>query len=547
MVALVTCAVPAAARAADPAAVTISACKSDSVTVAGKLGLTGTAARKARGATLQMRFQAFPLFGLPRSGQWRSAGKRTSGSGQEAFRGLGADNWVGTMSWRFKKGSKTVASGMERSQPVRVGSSRGRASCTIAEGVKPPDKTPPALFIVPADQNWHRAPAPVQLIANDDFSGVKNVSYSVDGGAKMQIPNGGSFTIANEGAHRVDWEATDVAGNTATRSDVVRVDAAPPTKPAFSKPGSVTASTKPTFQWSPSTDSGSGMKAYVLIVKRGDGSIASFQTLDATTTSAESGATLSDGETYTATVTAVDNTAEKPWTQESDPLTFRVDTTANITGVNPTQGSVLAGSAKDSSFTISLDRAADPSTVSQSTVKLERNAESGSTPSYTVGCPSSPCTTITLDPSGSLGEGRYTVTVSGVKSADEKLTFNTFTASYSVPFLEDSNGVDVSGGVCIGTDATGSDPVTVNAADGSETGNVSFDWSFSGGSGWKVRVLNGATELGSVSGAGGSGHASFSFPIPSGNHVLTVEFRSTCSGGNTGTLNTDNVLGWRSP
>src|SRR5436190_18061497 len=102
-----TLALPAAAAAADPAAVTISACRGDSITVAGKLKLTGSAARKARGASLQLRFQALPLFGLPRFGQWRSAGKKRSGSGQEVFAGLGADNWVATMSWRFKKGRKT--------------------------------------------------------------------------------------------------------------------------------------------------------------------------------------------------------------------------------------------------------------------------------------------------------------------------------------------------------------------------------------------------------------------------------------------------------
>src|SRR5436190_23527155 len=94
-------ALPAAAEAADPAAVTISACRGDSISVVGKLKLTGNAARKARGASLQLRFEAMPLFGLPRVGQWRSAGRKPTGSGQAVFTGLGADNWVGTMSWRF--------------------------------------------------------------------------------------------------------------------------------------------------------------------------------------------------------------------------------------------------------------------------------------------------------------------------------------------------------------------------------------------------------------------------------------------------------------
>src|SRR6476661_6626153 len=182
--ALVAFAVPSpAAAATSPAGVTISACRADSLTLAGKVKLTGTAARKARGAVLQMRFQALALFGLPRAGQWRTIGKKTAGSGQEVFTGLGADNWLGVLSWRFKKGSRTVLSGNERSQPLRIGASKGRANCTLAEGAKPVDTTPPSLFILPADDAWHRGPAaPVQITAQDDFSGVKSVTYSLDGG-----------------------------------------------------------------------------------------------------------------------------------------------------------------------------------------------------------------------------------------------------------------------------------------------------------------------------------------------------------------------------
>ena len=274
------------------AAVTIAACKADSVTVAGALKLTGGAARRARGATLQLRFQALPLFGLPRSGAWRAAGKRTTGSGQESFVSLPADNWVGVMSWRFKRGSRTVLSGAERSQPARVGRSRGRASCTLAAGAKPPDKTAPALFINPDDDGWHRGQ--FQLAATDDFSGVKALSYSVDGGPASPIGNRSVITIPGQGAHTVAWRATDVAGNTGTRSRVVKVDTDPPTKPAITRPGPVTSSAAPSIQWTASTDSGSGMRGYVLVIRNSAGAVVSFQTLDAGTTSVASAATLNE-------------------------------------------------------------------------------------------------------------------------------------------------------------------------------------------------------------------------------------------------------------
>jgi hypothetical protein len=288
--------VPAAAQAAGPAAATITSCKLDSMTVAGKVAVTGAAAKKVRGANLQLRLQALPLFGLPRAVPWRDLGRKTKGSGQQAFAGLPADNWVGVLSWRFRKGRKVVLSGDERSQPVNVGGKKGTANCTLAEGLKPVDKTPPALYILPADDGaWHRAPTPVQLIAQDDFSGVKSMRYSLDGGAATDIRSGSTFAIPGEGAHNVTGTATDVAGNTASRTATVNVDAGPPTKPALSRPFSVTASTTPSFQWSASTDSGSGLKGYVLAIKRSDGSLVVFQPVDATVTSANSPTALNDG------------------------------------------------------------------------------------------------------------------------------------------------------------------------------------------------------------------------------------------------------------
>jgi hypothetical protein len=528
-----------AAAAADPAAVTISACKSDSVAVAGKVKLAGGAARKARGATLQLRFQALALFGLPRSGDWRGAGRKTSGSGRQLFTGLGADNWVGVMSWRFKKGRRTVAAGTERSQPVRVGSSRGRASCTIAEGLKPRDVKPPAMFIVPGDDNWHRAPAPVQLIASDDFSGVKNVSYSLDGGRQTQLPNGSAFTIPTQGVHKVDWSATDVQGNTATRSDTVRVDAAPPSKPALVKPSAVTASARPAFQWPASTDSGSGVGHYVLIVKRGDGSIVDFQTLGASATSAQSGPALNDGETYTATVTAVDNTVDAPWTQESDPISFRVDANPDAS-FNPAGGTILSGGQKSTNFTITLDRAADASTVSPSTVKLTRG---GTDIPRSAGCSNTPCTVVTVDPNSDLTEGRYTLSLSGVKSAAEGLTFGA-SANYAVPFVENGGGPTSTSPLCPTTDPPAtSTTYPVSQADAGTRAFVEFD--ISSNTGWTAKLSQG-TNSASINGST-PGHYRIEVASESSG-TLTFQLDADCSGGSgSRSASASNLFGSRIP
>jgi hypothetical protein len=537
-------ALPAAAQAADPAAATISSCKADNLTVAGKVRLSGSAARKARGATLEMRFQTLPLFGLPRSGSWRSSGKKTKASAHETFNGLGADNWVGVMSWRFKKGRKRVLSGNERSQPVKIGSSKGRASCTIGEGTKPVDVTPPTLTIVPADGAWHHATATVQLIAQDDFSGVKGVRYSLDGGAVTALPNGSTFTIATEGEHKVDWAATDVAGNTGTRNDIVRADAAPPSKPALSSPPSATASTTPTFTWSASTDSGSGLRGYLLTIRNSGGTVVGFQTIPAGTTSVASPATLTEGETYTAVVTAVDNTADPAWTTDSDTLTFKVDSTPEATSFSPASGTVLSGALKGGPFTINLDRAADPATVSATTVKLDRAG--GTDPTYTAGCATAACTSITVDPTNpnQLAEGHYVLSLNGVKSAAEGLTF-TGSANYAVPFTESGTlSADATPAACIVGDASETVSYSVSAADAGQTAFLDFDITYSGTGGWTMAV-SGATSGASINGFG-AGHYRLDFPS-SASGMLTFTLTAHCSGGATTSVSASNLFGSRYP
>lgn len=529
MLGLALVALPAAAQAADPATATISACGGDSLTVAGKVALSRSAARRARGATLQLRFQALALFGLPHSGEWKSVGKKTKAATQEAFPGLAADSWVGVMSWRFKRGSRTVLSGLARSQALRIGRSKGRAGCTIAEGLKPVDKTPPSLFIIPANEaGWYHAPVSVQLTASDDFSGVKSMSYGVDGAAKQPIANGSAFPLSAQGPHTVDWQATDAAGNTGSRSAVVRVDGGAPTKPAFSSPFSVTKSTTPTFSWSASTDSGSGMRGYVLIVKKAsDGSIVVFQSVGANTTSVGSPVALTDGETYTATVTAVDNTADTPWTTESDPLTFRVDSTPDVS--SPQDGQVLAFDAKSHSVFVNFDRPIDTSTMSGITL----TRDSGSSTPWTGPTCASPCSSVSFAPDSNFPEGRYTLTVD-VKSEEGVPMQKTF--HFAVPASTNETASSSTTSTCAADPLPNpSNTYTVTTQAGSETVLASYVPSVPAGTVGRVRVLESGTPR-VTSGAIGSGdngvRSTLSFTLTGASpHTLSFEYCRTSGSG----------------
>jgi hypothetical protein len=433
-----------------------------------------------------------------------------------------------------------VLSGDERSQPGKVGGKKGAANCTLAEGAKRPDTTPPALYIVPDDGAWHRGPAPVQLLAQDDYTGVQSVRYALDGGPVTEIRNGTTFTIPNEGVHTVQMSATDVAGNTASTSASVKVDSAPPTKPALLRPYGATSSTTPVFRWSPSTDSGSQLKGYYLAIRRGDGSVVAAKAFDASTTTAPSPAALNEGETYTATVTAVDNTSNA-WTTDSDPVTFRVDSTPKVTATDPADGAVLAFGRESGNLTISLDRPADPATVSATTVALVRNSNGG--PSIPVNAPScaSPCATITIHPTSALPEGRYNLTVAGVKS-EEGPPFAAKTVKFAVPDPNNEfQNVTTTNATCTHLLADHKNtPVTTNGAN--ETVLASFSYSMTGGTG-TVTFVDGTTVLGSSPLPAGSGSRTLSTSFAAGSHPsLAVDY---CVTG--GTLSLSNLYVSRAP
>lgn len=537
-------ALPAAAQA-DPAATTITACNGDHMTVAGKVALKGPAARKARGAVLQLRFQALALFGLPQSAGWQVVGNRTKGSGQQAFSGLSFDNWIGLMSWRFVKGSRTVLAGDERSQPGRVGGAKGQANCTLAEGAKPVDKNAPALYVTPDDDVWHHGPATVHVLAQDDFSGVKSITYSLDGGPATPITNGGDLQVGTEAAHTIVWTATDVAGNTTTKQTTLRVDAAPPSKPTVRGPSSVTAFQRPTFAWSPSSDSGSGMHGYVATVRRSDGSIVEYIPVDANTTSVQSPSTLDDQQTYTLTVTAVDNTADTPWTTDSDPYTFRVDTHPDVSS-NPPSGSVISGSAKSSgSFTLNLDRPADPSTVTTDNFVWTNVDTNATAKPSSAGCASSPCTTIQLT-FGSLSDGRYTLTANNLAS-DEGVAIP-FTGKYAVDFAEKPAATtQTSPGCLTDMNVLTSQPITTNSP--GQTIVVNYDYSFSGAGSGEVTVTDsaGGSNHSQAYTPGSSGSDSVNLTLSSsGAHTITVAMHAlSCVSGYNFT--TSNVVASRTP
>src|SRR5436189_151244 len=75
------------------------------------------------------------------------------------------------------------------------------------------------------ENGWYLGPVTVAIRAEDATSGV-SISYRLDDGPWS--PYAGSFVVAGEGIHRVDYAAVDGAGNSETGGAAVSIDSTPP-------------------------------------------------------------------------------------------------------------------------------------------------------------------------------------------------------------------------------------------------------------------------------------------------------------------------------
>lgn len=78
---------------------------------------------------------------------------------------------------------------------------------------------------------WYTSKVTVVLAATDDASGVKSISYAIDGGAETVVPSAtATFDLISDGPHNVVYGAADNAGNTATAPALsIPIDTTPPT------------------------------------------------------------------------------------------------------------------------------------------------------------------------------------------------------------------------------------------------------------------------------------------------------------------------------
>lgn len=299
------------------ATATIAACGGQSLTIAAQIEPAPDVAnrrikRATRRASLRMRFEAAPLYGRTRKSREFDLGGETTARRSVRFTDLPAQSYSGIVRYRWKRGRRTVLSGFVRTRKARVAGRRGKAFCSLRVGKRPVDTTPPFIFPIPNDDRWYRGPLDVDFVVGDDLSGVAVVASRVDGGP---FARGRATTIAGEGAHTLEYAARDAAGNnTPLFSLTLRVDENPPTTPDVTAPAGSTSDSTPEIRWDASSDSGSGVQGYIVVVRNSDGAIVWSSGVPASSPRAVSVTDpLSPGD-YTAEVVAFDGAVGEPFT-----------------------------------------------------------------------------------------------------------------------------------------------------------------------------------------------------------------------------------------
>jgi hypothetical protein len=230
---------------------TISACRGESLTIAAQFAPARDATRRARRvirhASLRLRFEAAPLYGRTRKSRQFDLGRVKEVRRSVRFADLRAQGYSGIVRYQWKRGKRTVLSGLVRTRKARVAGKRGKAFCSLRVGRRPADTTPPFIAPVPNDSRWYRGPLDVSFFVVDDLSGVEGVLSRVDGGPFVR---GRDTTIDGEGSHLLEYAARDAAGNwTQVLGTTLRVDEHPPTTPAVTAPTGSTTDATPEIRW----------------------------------------------------------------------------------------------------------------------------------------------------------------------------------------------------------------------------------------------------------------------------------------------------------
>ena len=200
------------------------------------------------------------------------------------------------------------------------------------------DTTPPVTVASGYDSAWHDSPVQVTLTATDNSggSGVKSITYSIDGGASTTVAAASTqVTIAapadhsNDGVHTLSFYATDNAGNQETAQSVsVKIDTTPPVAVASGYDSAWHDSPVQVTLTATDNSGGSGVKSITYSI---DGAAPTTVAAASTQVTIAAPADHSNDGVHTLSFYATDNAGNQETAQSA---TVKIDTTPPTTTVS---------------------------------------------------------------------------------------------------------------------------------------------------------------------------------------------------------------------
>jgi hypothetical protein len=182
-------------------------------------GLSNTAFATIRRDATPPVISGLDVSGAAGNNGWYRSDVNVAGLATDATSGISLIEVNGQPSLSFSDGVHSVT--------VRAVDEAGNESLqtlTVQVDTTPPDLTP--QIDTPSGQNgWHVTAVQVDASADDATSGVESVRVRINNGAWQSLP----LTLDQDGVYTVEYEVTDRAGNTTTRTETVQVDTTPPT------------------------------------------------------------------------------------------------------------------------------------------------------------------------------------------------------------------------------------------------------------------------------------------------------------------------------
>ena len=180
--------------------------------------------------------------------------------------------YSGIVRYRWKRGKRTVLSGLVRTRKARVAGRRGKAFCSLRVGNGRSTRRRRSSHRSRTTPRWYRGPSGRQLLRVRRPLGRRARRLARRRRPVRARPRDDD---RGRGHAPLEYAARDAAGNqTPVKTTTLRVDESPPTRPVVTAPTGSTSDSTPESGGTPRATAHPAWPGYIVVVRNSGGAIA---------------------------------------------------------------------------------------------------------------------------------------------------------------------------------------------------------------------------------------------------------------------------------